>query len=646
MQLKPEMILSIPQRIFIGVTIFLWAMFHTHVSIAQAERILSYHVDLKLSSENELLVTEQIKVVANGINIKRGIFRVLPENRSKSNPLKDMSYEVVAITQNSKESPYHTKSENDNKVIYIGEEDTQLEPGIYEYEIKYKTANAVGFFDNFDELYWNVTGTDWSFAIDSVSATVHLPDTARIIQQSCYTGYAGSGNSDCTSKQLSDNEMMWNASGLNPNEGLTIAVGFNKNVIKPPAPPGYWQKKGLLFFAGAIVLLLLIYYIFTWLKYGRDPQAPTVYPLFESPNNISPAILGYVNNQYYKQELVTASIVNLAVKGYLKINETRDSILFGLIDKTKYSLTRLKKSDTSLPLEEKALLEKLFEESDELNLTGSYQPQIGKAVTSYSSSIKSAYGRFISKGNNRKLLILPTLVLVAAILIVAFFDATIVDRSVPLFVFAFVGIGVLFTLSFILGFLSARYKVLMGLIASLEIGILLYLTYHVLQGRENYLQNNQLALAILLLFGAASIMFYIYFIRKPSPEKLKLQAEIKGFGMYLGAAEEAQMQFFNSPKMTPEIFEKFLPYAMVLGVEKIWGEKFSNRMKESAIDSSTQYHSSWYSGTNLSPSAFSSALGSSFSQSITAASTAPSSSGSSGGGSSGGGGGGGGGGGW
>ena len=118
--------------------------------------------------------------------------------------------------------------------------------------------------------------------------------------------------------------MMWNASGLNPNEGLTIAVGFNKNVIKPPAPPGYWQKKGLLFFAGAIVLLLLIYYIFTWLKYGRDPQAPTVYPLFESPNNISPAILGYVNNQYYKQELVTASIVNLAVKGYLRIEDRHD----------------------------------------------------------------------------------------------------------------------------------------------------------------------------------------------------------------------------------------------------------------------------------------------------------------------------------
>lgn len=69
MQLKPEMILSIPQRIFIGVTIFLWAMFHTHVSIAQAERILSYHVDLKLSSENELLVSERIKVFANGINI-------------------------------------------------------------------------------------------------------------------------------------------------------------------------------------------------------------------------------------------------------------------------------------------------------------------------------------------------------------------------------------------------------------------------------------------------------------------------------------------------------------------------------------------------------------------------------------------------
>lgn len=91
--------------------------------------------------------------------------------------------------------------------------------------------------------------------------------------------------------------------------------------------------------------------------------------------------------------------------------------------------------------------------------------------------------------------------------------------------------------------------------AIIEIGVLLYLSYYVLYKSKDYALNNPIALAILLLFGAASIMFYIYLIRKPSPEKLKLQSLIKGFEMYLGAAEEQQLQFFNPPRMTPEVFE-------------------------------------------------------------------------------------------
>lgn len=85
---------------------------------------------------------------------------------------------------------------------------------------------------------------------------------------------------------------------------------------------------------------------------------------------------------------------------------------------------------------------------------------------------------------------------------------------------------------------------------------------------------------------------------------------------------------------------------MVLGVDKIWGEKFNHLMESAAIDTSHQYKSSWYSGTNLSVGLFSGSLHSSLSNSIIASSTPPSSSGSGGGGSSGGGGGGGGGGGW
>lgn len=629
----------------LGIVSLIFILINSNFASGQEEKILSYHSDIQLNSENELLVTETIKVVAKGIDIRRGIFRVLPENKSKSNPLKDVSYEIVSVKRDGKEEPYHLKNENSNTVVYIGEKNEYLDPGIYVYELQYKSSNHVGFFKDYDELYWNVTGNEWSFHIDSVSATIHLPASAKILQQSCYTGYAGSTNTNCASQKLSDTEISWSAVGLNSNEGLTVAVGFPKNIIAPPPPPGFGQKYALLLFAIIVVFLLLIYYFFTWNKYGKDPEAPAVYPIFESPDAISPAILGYVDAEYFKNDFVTASIVNLAVKGYLKINEKENKVLFGLIKDTDYSLTKLKNADSSLPTEEAMLLNKLFSSSSELSLTGTYDPNIKNAVTAYTDSIKSQYSNFISKGNNFKLIVAPSVMIALAIILISIFDAMMIDRLLPLFVIAIFGTVSLFIISFIFGFMGKRFYKTMWLIAILEMGLLLYLSYHILYIAEDHLENNLTALAIVLLFGAASIMFYTYLIRKPSAEKLKLQSQIKGFGMYLSAAEEEQLKFFNSPKMTPEIFEKFLPFAMVLGADKIWGEKFDNMLKSASIQNTT-YNSSWYSGSHLSPALFSSSLNSSFSHSIQSASTPPSSSGSGGGGSSGGGGGGGGGGGW
>lgn len=633
-------------RNLLGIVFLLTGLFYADSALGQEEKILNYHSDIKLSSNNVLLVTEKIKVEAGGYSIKRGIYRVLPENKSKSNPLKNVSYDIISVKKDGKKEPYHIKKEKGNTVVYIGDNDVLLRPGQYEYELQYQTVNQVGFFYDYDELYWNVTGNEWAFRIDSVSATIHLPAAAKILQYFCYTGYTGSKEKNCTAKKLSDTVIKWTAANLNPNEGLTVAVGFPKNIIAQPPPPGFWQKNGLLLFAVVISFLLLVYYFITWNKYGRDPDAPTVYPQFESPDAISPAILGYVNNEYFKKEFITSSVVNLAVKGYLKINESEKKALFGLIKNTNFSLVKLKNADASLPAEESVLLSKLFTGSDDLQLTGTYDPNIKSAVTAFTSSIKSQFYSFINKGNNKKLILIPAVILFVSILLIALLDRLMIDREFPLLLFAAVGGVTLFAISFSLGFLYRRFFARMLIVAIIEIGVLLYLSYYVLYKSKDYALNNPIALAILLLFGAASIMFYIYLIRKPSPEKLKLQSLIKGFEMYLGAAEEQQLQFFNPPRMTPEVFEKFLPYAMVLGVDKIWGEKFNHLMESAAIDTSHQYKSSWYSGTNLSVGLFSGSLHSSLSNSIIASSTPPSSSGSGGGGSSGGGGGGGGGGGW
>ena len=145
------------------------------------------------------------------------------------------------------------------------------------------------------------------------------------------------------------------------------------------------------------------------------------------------------------------------------------------------------------------------------------------------------------------------------------------------------------------------------------------------------------------------MFYYAYLMTQPDAEKLKIQSEIEGFKMYLGAAETKLMQFHNPPKMTPEVFQKYLPYAMVLGVQNIWGKKFSNVLNTMSEEEREAYEAS--------APYVSAALYSSLASSISVSSIAPTSSsnvgsssswssGSSGGGFSGGGGGGGGGGGW
>jgi uncharacterized membrane protein len=140
------------------------------------------------------------------------------------------------------------------------------------------------------------------------------------------------------------------------------------------------------------------------------------------------------------------------------------------------------------------------------------------------------------------------------------------------------------------------------------------------------------------------MVLYQYLIKQPSKEKLRKQSLIDGFKMYMGAAENEQLKFHNPPQMTPQVFEALLPFAMVMGVDQIWGQKFDELLKKTAAE----YQNTWYYGGVMNHYAFANTLNSSLTQSIQSASTKPSSSssGSGGGGFSGGGGGGGGGGGW
>ncbi|HEX7870784.1 MAG TPA: DUF2207 domain-containing protein, partial [Chryseobacterium sp.] len=298
--------------------------------VNNTERIINFHADIDVNKNSRLSITEKIKVHSEGENIKRGIFRTLPLVRNLNDRTQKVNYNIISVKKNGVDEDYHEEIEDGYLKIYLGNKDIILSPGDYDYEIKYTTEKQIGFFEKYDELYWNVNGTEWNFPVDSISATVNLPQGAGIIQNSCYKGGYGSTSQDCLAKVLSEHSIEWSAKDLGSGEGLTIAVGFKKGIMIPPPPPTFLEKFGILI-AGIIIFLgLLMYYYSTWKKYGVDPETPTVYPQFNSPDDLSPASLGYIQSENFKNKYLTASLVNLAIKGYVQIIESEDSGVFGL----------------------------------------------------------------------------------------------------------------------------------------------------------------------------------------------------------------------------------------------------------------------------------------------------------------------------
>lgn len=566
-------------------------MSNAWASFAQSERVLSFHSAIVVDTSSTITVTESIKIYAKGLVFKRGITRTIPTISvdSSGNSVKH-NLKILAVEKDGRPSKYHTNSGNGNITIYVGDKDVFLSEGTYDYTITYRMSRQIRFFEDYDELYWNVNGFDWALDFGEVSCDITLPTSGTIIQGACYTGRYGSSSTNCSATQVSDYQVHFNAGQLNAGENFTVAVGFSKGSVTqppPPPPPTFLQKYGALLLSTFISLALLFYYGNTWLRFGIDPQKPTVIPQFEVPHNMSPASIGMLDKLRYHGDLITGTIINLAVKGYLKIEEQTQDYVFGLFKSQTFVIHKLKDDTGMLKDEEKVLFSKLFSDINQLKLDGKYDSDIGSAVTAYRNSLNKQHHGFIYEGFNYKFWLLPLFTIVA-------------------YIVAFV-------------VLASKY----------------------FEG-----ENDGGIFAVFLVLNIIFFLIYQYLIRKPSLKKLKLRSLIEGFKMYMGAAEEKQIAHFNPPDLTPEIFEKLLPYAIVLGAEDVWGDRFQRLINTAVVDQS--YQPTWYAGRVTNFSSFNHSLNSSLSNSISKSATPPSSSGSGsgGGGFSGGGGGGGGGGGW
>ena len=622
-----------------------------------SERIVRFDSHITVNQDRSMVVAETIEVQSAGNKIRHGIYRDFPTSYSDNLGNRyTVEFKVVGVSRDGATEDYHTSQLSNGVRVYFGSSGTLLDPGRHTYVFTYRTNRQLGFFADHDELYWNVTGNAWDFAIDEASATVVLPPRVRdaVKELGGYTGYQAAKGKDYTASRDDEGNPVFRASNLAARQGLTIVVTWPKGLIAAPTVEEKREQFVLDNRSAAVgvagLVLVLVYYFLVWAAVGRDPKSGTIVPLYEPQDGLSPGGMRFLKEMGFDSQVFTSAILGLATKGYLTI-ERDESKTYILLRKSGYGEVAKRLSS-----EEQILATRLFEEGSKLELKQEHHELLQKAQTAFKHTLQTEMEKKYFVTNSRYLW--PGVIL-TAVTVVAMMVSGGADSAVGLFMtvwLSFWSFGVaMLMVSVYHAWKSVATAGLVGVAGALFLTLfsIPFLAGECIGFFMLQKSTGIVPVAVILAGVACSIVFH-FLLKAPTRLGRQLLDRVEGFKLFLKETQGPVYATMASPAQTPELFERFLPYALALGVEHAWAQKFSSVLAAAATSGGQThgagYVPSWYSGTGFSTftaSEFTSSFSSSFSSAVSSASTSPSSSsGSGGGGSSGGGGGGGGGGGW
>jgi len=364
------------------------------------EAIHDYDVNILIEDDGDLLITEVIEYDF-GSNQLNGILRDIPL-RLYYDDTYDRVYDldVIEVTTSTDASDHYEVEDAGGgiKRIRIGDADRTI-TGAHTYTIQYRVEDALNGFESHDELYWNAIGAQWAVPIGASTVTVTAP--AGIERVACFAGPTGS-SAPCDSSGRNGTVATFRQDGLSPYQNFTIVVALPKGAVPEPRPnlDERWSLQraftaspltlgvgaGLLAAIGGAIARLV------W-KSGRDRQyagsavnvafgnpeggeeqrvalfADQLYPLeYVPPDDLKPAEIGVLVDEIAHPLDVTATIVDLAAHGYLRIEEVRSGGVMGMFEKDDWKLIRTEKAG-GLKEFEQLLINGLFSSGDEVLLS-------------------------------------------------------------------------------------------------------------------------------------------------------------------------------------------------------------------------------------------------------------------------------------
>ena len=618
---------------------------------AAEEYIRSYHSEIAVAPDGELKVTETIVARSEGNRIRRGIFRDFPltmvdaEGRTVR-----VGFDIVSVTRDGRNEPYRTETIAGGIRIYSGDQDVFLRDGEHTFVLTYRTDRQIRYFDDHDELYWNVTGNGWDFRIAQASARVTLPDGGQVQQTAAFTGPLGSTARNARMQANGDSAVFSTTRPLGPQEGLTIVAGFPKGVVAVPSKDqerSWWLRDHMgTLIAGAGLVIVLAYYFAVWKRVGRDPARGIVVPRWDAPDGLSPALVNYIDNKGFSGggwTAFAASAIDLAVKGYVVLDDLSKQIVIRRTDKG---------SGRDLPAGQSVILAAVGGKGESFVIDKDNGTAVQTVGKNFRQAIEREHrGKYYNANWGYVLggIGLSVIFLIALLVFGNLEPDMIAVLIVPVFVavfFGFIAVGFGKKLrrgSSLFGrIMTVVVLGFIGLVALSIVSSVLVALVSELTGTDHW--------PLLVSVGGivlANVMFF-FLMGAPTPIGAKLMDGIEGLRLYLTVAEKDRMNMAGAPEMSPQHFEKLLPYAVALGVEKPWSQAFDTWLAAAGLGAA--YTAAWYHGGGFNSfgdriGGFSSSMASTISSTLPQP-TSSSSSGFSTGGSSGGGGGGGGGGGW
>lgn len=355
-------------RIFLGI---LFALFSFATPVFAEEVIHTFDVKAELTYDRQLTITETIAYDFDGVE-RHGIFRFIPNVYDRDGAKYRLGITFLDATMDDQPIAWSVTGEGAMQQIKIGDADRYV-TGKHVYKFTYRTNRAINDFADHRELYWNLTGNEWGVSIEQVRFTLAGPGESN--QVKCFTGSYGDTAEECTIKTIGKNVTASSKRAFAGGEGMTVVIGYPLDAFRERT----WMEKAMDFLKDNLWALtpfaVLVAMFFIWHRYGKEPKGRgTVVPEYEEPKGLSPGFMTGLLEQKVSQRAITATILDLARRGYMKIR---------FEDGKKYTFVK-GAAPENIPAYESAIWNGLFATGDEVkmeNLKGKFWTSVQDART-------------------------------------------------------------------------------------------------------------------------------------------------------------------------------------------------------------------------------------------------------------------------